>query len=205
MLVIHFHLFRPSRTLLRHNCLVLGIDEKPIPTEERLFSAAFTHFQRLEMKLDAENALQQIIDQTEHLFWKKGFHMLVTFDEGESAVKLRQVIGQKIAESDGGVVLNVSAHTEPVRPAIDAKGVRSNAIASKTFSSGDDMEGLALPNDSIPEVQDCFRRFRDASKDNVDSATGNKSISELVLFLCSSLGDAVDGKIITADGFWNRS
>jgi len=95
-------------TLLRHNALVLGIDEEPVTEKDhRLFSALNTQFQTLQMDLGDENAVQKIIDHVKDRSWKEGFDILITFGEGEESIKLRRKIAELMSQTGGGVILNV--------------------------------------------------------------------------------------------------
>jgi hypothetical protein len=199
-------------TLLRHNALVLGIDEEPVMQKDhRLFSALNTHFQTLQMDLGDESAVQKMIDHVKDRFSKEAFDILITFGEGEESIKLRREIAELMSQrGGGGVILNVldegsvgqSQDIAELTKQSGKTGVRAGVVLIDGHASGS--EGwtmLEAPEDSIDEVRDCVNRFRALTEEDTDTEKGNRGIADLLLYLVSELGSDIGG-VVTADGGW---
>jgi hypothetical protein len=178
----------------------------PIPETERLTSALGTHFQQLQLSLSDPDAIDKIKSHSEARFWKQGFHFLVTFADDDSTIELHKALGSIISESEAGVIVNVlyKAKAERASELVksqDKPSPRLNVVLADSFER--ESEGrLEIDEDAIQEVRECFERFRGRSGEECGTASGNRSLADLLLFLVSSLGEQVDRALVTANGSW---
>ncbi len=191
---------------------MLGIDTEPVTeSEHRLFSALGTHFQTLQLDLDDEDAIERMVSHSKERFWKEGFDVLITFGEGDGAIKVRKQIAAIMRQTGGGVILNVldEGSVGQSQDIIEMAGwreqtsVRADLVLLDGLAKGS--EGwtmLEAPEGTVEEVKECTKRFRTLTDRDTDTEKGNRGVADLLLFLVTELGRNVNAAVITADGGW---
>ena len=199
------------RTLLRHNALVLGVDEWPVTEQEhRLFSQLGTHFQTLQLSLGDDDAVSRMLEHCKERFWKEGLDFLITFGEDGSVGVRNQLVQNFRQGNEGGTAVDVvrtgrldqSAAVVAISKQNEETGIKASIVVLDESAAG--TEGwtmLEAPQDAIDEVKQCVDRFRGFKQEDASTLDGDRAVADLLLYLVSELGTEVSGQV-TADGGW---